>query len=93
MDRDSLHDQGILPFGSQRPTLGPSDQIGFSQLMTMLIFSLLQCFQHGSLLTLRGYRTVMHFGELHLEHPREDLGFLGSPEALQLQGLLVILLI
>jgi hypothetical protein len=36
----------------------------------------------------------MGFGKLHFEHPREDLGFLSSAEALpQLYGLLVILLI
>jgi len=36
----------------------------------------------------------MRFSKLHLEHPGEDLSFLGSPEALpQLRGLPVILLI
>ena len=36
----------------------------------------------------------MRFGELHLEHPIEDQGFLGAPEARpQLQGLTVVLLI
>ena len=36
----------------------------------------------------------MRFGKLHLEHPGEDLGFLGSMEiAPQFQGLPVILLI
>ena len=36
----------------------------------------------------------MRFGKLHLEHRGEDLGFLGSTEALpQLRGLLVKLLI
>ena len=36
----------------------------------------------------------MRFGELHLEHPSEDLGFFGVLEARpQLQGLPVILLI
>ena len=36
----------------------------------------------------------MHFGELHLEHPGEALGFLGSTEAgPQFQGLPIILLI
>ena len=65
-----------------------------NQPMGMSIFSLFQSFRHGSLPTLSGCRTGMRFGKLHLEHPREDLEFLGSPEALpQLQGLLVILLI
>ena len=94
MERDSLHDQGILSFGSQCPPLDPGDKIGLSQLMDMPIFSLLQSFRHGSLLTLCGYRTGMRFGKLHLEHPGEHLGFLDSLEALpQLRGLLVILLI
>ena len=36
----------------------------------------------------------MRFGELHLEHPVEDLSFLGVPKARpQLQGLTVVLLI
>ncbi|XP_066351390.1 uncharacterized protein [Miscanthus floridulus] len=36
----------------------------------------------------------MRFSELHLEHPIEDLGFLGTPKAHpQLQGLTVVLLI
>ena len=62
--------------------------------MDMPIFSLLQSFQHDSLLTLNGCCTGMCFGKLHLEHLGEDLGFLGSPEALpQLRGLLVILII
>ena len=82
MDRDSLHDQGILPFSSQRPPLGPGGKVDLSQLMGVPIFSLLQSFQHGSLPTLCGYRTGMRFGKLHLEHPGEDLSILGSPEAL-----------
>ena len=61
--------------------LSPSDKVGLSQLMGMPIFSLLQSFQHRSLMTLCGCRTDMHFGKLHLEHPGEDLGFLGWPEA------------
>ena len=94
MDRDSLQDRGILPFSSQRPSLGPGDKVGLSQLMGMPIFSLLHSFRHGSLLTFYGYRTGMRFGELHLEHPREHLGFLGSIEAPpQLRGLPIILLI
>ena len=62
--------------------------------MNMPIFSLLQSFQHGSLSTLSGRCTGMRFDKLHLEHPGEDLGLLGSAEALpQLRGLPVILLI
>ena len=30
VDRDPLHDQGILPFSSQRPPLGPGDKVGLS---------------------------------------------------------------
>ena len=82
MDRDSLQDQGILPFSGQRPTLGSGDKVGLSQLMGMPIFGLLLGFRHGSLLTLYGYHTSMRFSELHLEHPGDDLGFLGSPKAL-----------
>ena len=62
--------------------------------MGMPIFSLLQGFRHGSLLALSSYSSGMRFGELHLEHPGEDLGFLRSTEAdPQFQGLPVILLI
>ena len=94
MDRDPLQDQGILPFSSQRPSLGPSDKIGLTQLMDKPIFSLLQSFRHGSLLAPSSYSTGMRFSELHLEHPGEDLGLLGSTEAdPQFQGLPVILLI
>ena len=62
--------------------------------MDMPVFSLLQSFQHGSLVALSSYSTGMCFGELHLEHPDEDLGFLRSLEAdPQFQGLPVIPLI
>ena len=62
--------------------------------MDMLIFSLLQGFRHGSLSALRSCSTGMRFSELHLEHPVEDLSFLGSTEVdPQFQGLPVILLI
>ena len=62
--------------------------------MDMPIFSLLQRFLHGSLSALSSCSAGMRFGELHLEHPVEDLGFLGAPKARpQLQGLPVILLI
>ena len=80
VDKDSLHDQGILPFSSQRPSLGPGDLVGLPQLMGMSIFSLLRSFRHGSLPALSSYSTGMCFGELHLEHLGEDLGFLGSME-------------
>ena len=50
--------------------------------MGMLIFNRLWGFQHGSLSTLYGYRIGMRFSKLHLEPPGEDLGFLGSLEAL-----------
>ena len=62
--------------------------------MNMLVFSLLQSFRHCSLLALSSYSTGMRFGELHLEHPVEDLGFLRLSEAYpQFQALPVILLI
>ena len=94
MDRDPFQDRGILPFSSQRPSLGPGDKIGRTQLMNMSVFSLLQSFRHGSLSALSSCSTGMRFGELHLEHPIEDLGFLSSMEAApQFQGLLVVLLI
>ena len=94
MDRDPFQDQGILPFSSQRPLLGPGDKIGLTQLMDMPVFSLFQSFRHGSLPALSSCSTGMRFGELHLEHPVEDLGFLGSMEAApQFQGLPIILLI
>ena len=48
--------------------------------MDMLIFSLLQGFQHGSLPALSGCSTGMRFGKLHLEHLGEDLGFLDPLE-------------
>ena len=93
-DRDSLNDQGILLFSSQRPPLGPGDKVGLSQLMGMPIFSLLQGFRHGSLTTFCGCHIGVRLSELHFEHPREDLGFLGPPKALpQLRGLSVVLLI
>ena len=62
--------------------------------MDMPIFSLLRSFRHGSLPALSSYSTGMCFGELHLEHLGEDLGFLGSPEAdPQFQGMPIVLLI
>ena len=80
MDRDSLQDQGVLPFYGKQPTLGPCDKIGILQLLGVPIFGLLQGFRHGSLMTFCDYHIGMRFSELHLEHPREDLGFLGSAE-------------
>ena len=80
MDRNSFQDRGILPFSSQRPSPGPGDKIGRTQLMNMPIFSHLQSFLHGSLSAFSNCSAGMRFGELHLEHPVEDLGFLGSTE-------------
>jgi hypothetical protein len=94
MDRNSLQDQGFLPFRGQRPTLGPSDEIGILQLLGMSLFIHLECFRHGSLSTLCGRHIGVGFSKLHFEHPGEDLGFLSSAEiAPQLCGLLVVLLI
>ena len=81
MDRDSFQDRGILPFSSQRPSSGPGDKIGRTQLMNMPIFSLLQSFLHGSLSALSSGSAGMRFGELHLEHPIEDLSFPEAPKA------------
>ena len=81
MDRDPLQDRGILPFINQCPPLGPSEQIGLTQLMDMPIFRLLQGFRHGGLSAISSCSTGMRFDELHLEHPGEGLGFLGSTEA------------
>ena len=68
--------------------------MGLTQRMDMPIFSLLQGFRHGSFSALNSCSTSMRFGELHLEHPIEDLGFLGASKARpQLQGLPIILLI
>jgi len=45
-------------------------------------------------MTFCGCHIGVRLSELHFEHPREDLGFLGSSEALpQLRGLPIILLI
>ena len=81
VDRDPIQDQGILPFSSQRPPLGPGDKIGHTQLMNISIFSLLQGFLHGNLSALSSCSAGMRFSELHLKHPVEDLGFLGEPKA------------
>ena len=94
MDRDSLQDQGVLPFYGKRPMLGPCDKIGILQLLGVPIFSLLQGFRHGSLTTFCGCHIGVRLSELHFEHPRKDLDFLSSAEALpQLLGLPVVLLI
>ena len=49
--------------------------------MNMPIFGFLQSFLHGSLSALSSCSAGMHVGELHLEHPVEDLSFLGAPKA------------
>jgi hypothetical protein len=82
MDRDSLQDQGFLPFRGQHPTLGPGDEIGILQLLSMSLFIHLECFRHGSLSTLCGCHIGVRFSKLHFEHPGEDLGFLSSAETL-----------
>jgi hypothetical protein len=58
----------------------------------MSIFVHLEGFRHGSLSTFYGCHIGVRFS--NLEHPNEDLGFVGPVKALlQLRGMLVILLI
>jgi hypothetical protein len=60
----------------------------------MSIFVHLEGFRQGSLSTFCGCHIGMRFSKLHFEHPREDLGFISSAEALpQLRGQLDVLLI
>jgi hypothetical protein len=94
VDGDSIQNRGLLPIGSEHPSLGSGDEVGDPQLLGVSFFGSPKGFSESGLAAFHDGDTGLCFGIVDMESPGIYFGFHGAGDAVpQLGGLLIVLLV